>query len=293
MDKKPTQSTLKQILGMSKKWKILIGVIGTGIILYLIIFTVFPKANNTPPYKPPKTNTSIQNQSSSLPSKTIYKTPDDVFKEFQNILEKHQFYRLKDISTNEFASRDVFKEIVNSAYNGYDYLHAELIPENSSTNSYMRTGSDIPYYMYYISILNKDTLIHKKVIMIDKVGDSYAVVNIADLFDSKKSESPSQTISNPNETSQPKQNTSYLYNGTGNVAVALSEGAMDKAVDAAIKKDYQKFDSLILSGELLPVKDDTKIQILSAGMARTKIRIEDGAYSGQIGYVQTEFIKVK
>lgn len=85
---------------------------------------------------------------------------------------------------------------------------------------------------------------------------------------------------------------SYLYNGTGNVAVALSESAMDKAVDAAIKKDYQKFDSLVLSGELLPIKDGTKIQILSAGMARTKIRIEDGAYSGQIGYVQTEFVKV-
>lgn len=85
----------------------------------------------------------------------------------------------------------------------------------------------------------------------------------------------------------------YLYNGSGNVAVAISESAMDEALDAAISNNNQRFNELVLSGKLLPVKNGTKVDILNAGMTRTKVRISEGAFSGRTGYVQTEFVKVK
>lgn len=86
--------------------------------------------------------------------------------------------------------------------------------------------------------------------------------------------------------------TGYIvYSGTGTVLVALDEGTMDELVDAAVSHDYAHYDKV--ADQCLPVKDGTSIDIVGTGLARTKIRITEGSFSGHVGYIQTEFIKIR
>ena len=95
------------------------------------------------------------------------------------------------------------------------------------------------------------------------------------------------------KSDQTKINTTYLYNGTGSVAVAINENSMDEALDAAIAKDDQRFEMLFVAGRLMAVPDGTSVRIVHTGLARTQVQILEGKYSSQTGYVQTEFVKVK
>lgn len=220
---------------------------------------------------------------------------DEVFKKLQGVIVSRSPDKLKDISTPQFAKSKSFEDLAKEMTSDkYKRLNIDQIPEGSSGGVKTQDGLYGTNYLYYVTLNNGDTLVNKKVVVVEKTENgNYLIGNVSILYTSNSEQKTNNSTNITTAPSSSKPSGTYLYNGAGNVAVAISERYLDEALDAAIAKDYQYFDTLIYSGKLMPVKDGTRVTILDTGMARTKIRISEGAFSGQTGWVQTEFVKVQ
>lgn len=240
----------------------------------------------------------------SLSTQNSYRPEDQsaIFQKLKEAIETKNIEKFKDISSPMFIDTASYNGIINILkHPGYTNVAVVQIPEQDG--KYGIKEMDGLYgknYLYYISIKDGDREIERRVAVIEKYRDGhYAVSNMAEVVETNKATDTEQNTveavnAKPNTT--PSINNSgspYLYNGTGNVAIAISESIMDEAVDAAISKNYQRFDELVYAGKLLPVKDGTMVDILDTGMARIKIRVSEGTFSGQTGWVQTEFVRVQ
>ena len=65
------------------------------------------------------------------------------------------------------------------------------------------------------------------------------------------------------------------------VPVAVDQESHDKLIKAQTMKDQHGVAELIVSGKVLPVDDETKIQVIDSTLLMRQVRILEGAYTGR------------
>jgi hypothetical protein len=78
--------------------------------------------------------------------------------------------------------------------------------------------------------------------------------------------------------------------GSGEVAVAIDERALDAAISASNARDGVGFGSLVAQGRLFIVAPDTSVQVIGSGFGKLKIRVLEGSEAGKDGWVPIEWV---
>ena len=78
--------------------------------------------------------------------------------------------------------------------------------------------------------------------------------------------------------------------GSGEVAVAIDERALDAAISASNARDGVAFGSLVAQGRLFIVASDTSVQVIGSGFGKLKIRVLEGSEAGRGGWVPAEWV---
>lgn len=120
------------------------------------------------------------------------------------------------------------------------------------------------------------------------------VILVVMISSSGQSDQPSEP-SNPTPSADYVMNSGeqgYIRNGQDEVLVSKTQTALDTFTKAAIAKDNVGMTEVVTSGQAYFVKAGTKVLVIeriSGGV--TKVRIQEGEFSGDAGYVPMEFVK--
>lgn len=79
----------------------------------------------------------------------------------------------------------------------------------------------------------------------------------------------------------------------GSTAIAINREAFDRFVTLAVADDDMGIAAMRLAGQIWLVPSGTECKIIKTGFTACEVRLMDGTYAGQSGFVAREFIKRK
>lgn len=82
-------------------------------------------------------------------------------------------------------------------------------------------------------------------------------------------------------------------NGYGTVVIAVSKEAMDEYTRALVSKEQITLDSLVQAGQIAYETNGTRVNIIDAGLATTKVKLLEGLNEGATVYVISEQVEMK
>lgn len=82
----------------------------------------------------------------------------------------------------------------------------------------------------------------------------------------------------------------HLVSTADNVLVATTDAAWDAMYKAIAANDKEGLALLVLSGDVLLVPVNTKVRVIEGAFTSVKVRMLEGAYYGQAGWVATELV---
>lgn len=107
---------------------------------------------------------------------------------------------------------------------------------------------------------------------------------------SSSSSSSSASTSQPSDRVSQGQNGYVRISGSDSVAVLRTKELMDEYVKAAVNKDTYGMAQLLLGGGGFFVSNDTKVLVIDSSIGARQIRILEGKFVGQSGWVPMEFV---
>jgi len=116
---------------------------------------------------------------------------------------------------------------------------------------------------------------------------------------SSEGDKNSNSPNSPNPTTEDTQKTllsvgdeGRLYvEGLDLVGVATTKEALDELTKASVARDSIGYSNVYLEGRAFQVESNTKVLILDITFATRKIRILEGDYYGQSGWVPYEWVR--
>lgn len=97
-----------------------------------------------------------------------------------------------------------------------------------------------------------------------------------------------KSISNANENDP---DAISLYYGGSPILVGVTDKALSDAIKSIVNKDEYRFQELVSQGLLFEVPSGTKAKIIDRKLTMNKVRILEGVYKGQAGWVVVEATK--
>ena len=82
-----------------------------------------------------------------------------------------------------------------------------------------------------------------------------------------------------------------LFMDGGTIPVAVTKEAMDQMTRSFTVKDEIGFNNLFLSGQAFWAKSGTKVLVIDSTFTTSKVRILEGDYYGQSGWVPYEWVR--
>jgi hypothetical protein len=82
----------------------------------------------------------------------------------------------------------------------------------------------------------------------------------------------------------------YVKSPTGSTFVSSTKDVEDRVMQLSIAKDTDGLMQMVLTGDPLLVDDGTQVRVIGAGFTSIEVRITNGKYYGQSGWVLTEFV---
>ena len=105
---------------------------------------------------------------------------------------------------------------------------------------------------------------------------------------------PVTTASNQNKLPNIGSEGTVSVVGQNQVLLTRTQEAQEKFSKAALAKDTTGLTELVLDGEAFFVKSGTKVLVIDRGsLGVRKIRVLDGDFAGETGYLPMEYIKVQ
>ena len=83
----------------------------------------------------------------------------------------------------------------------------------------------------------------------------------------------------------------YLSIGSGQIAVAVTEGAFDELLKVVRARDMMGLAQLLSSGDAFAVPNNTRVLVIEQGLFKTRVRIVEGEAAGRSGWVPMEFVQ--
>jgi hypothetical protein len=107
---------------------------------------------------------------------------------------------------------------------------------------------------------------------------------------SSSTTTPSSVASN--DTSSPKiGDIGYVKSPNGSPSfVSSTKDVEDRVAQLSVAKDTQGLMQMVLSGDPLLVDDGTQVRIIGASFTLYEVRITNGKFSGQSGWIPSEFV---
>jgi RNA polymerase subunit RPABC4/transcription elongation factor Spt4 len=84
--------------------------------------------------------------------------------------------------------------------------------------------------------------------------------------------------------------TGVLKNGSDYVFVAASEESFDRLSKLLAANDKDGWAQMILAGDVMPVKAGTQCLVIDPGIFKDEVRILEGQFEHQSGFVPPEFV---
>lgn len=116
-----------------------------------------------------------------------------------------------------------------------------------------------------------------------------AIISTASGGSSSSSSAPS-AVSDSSDRVGRGENGYVRISSSDSVAVLRTKELMDEYVNAAINKDTYGMAQLLLGGGGFFVPNDTKVLVIDSSIGARQIRILEGKFVGQSGWVPMEFV---
>ncbi|HEY4498991.1 MAG TPA: zinc ribbon domain-containing protein [Candidatus Paceibacterota bacterium] len=105
---------------------------------------------------------------------------------------------------------------------------------------------------------------------------------------------PVTTTPTPNKLPNIGSEGTVSVEGQDQVLLTRTEEAQKTFAKAALAKDTAGLTELVLGGDAFFVKSETKVLVIDRGsLGVRKVRILDGDFAGETGYLPMEYIKVR
>lgn len=75
------------------------------------------------------------------------------------------------------------------------------------------------------------------------------------------------------------------------MVVASTKDGLDEFHKAVVAKDEYGINEMILGGSMLPVPSGTRVRVIDITMLTSQVRVLEGKYMGEAGWVDSSFVK--
>lgn len=170
-----------------------------------------------------------------------------------------------------------------AAWRGLDTLKQKAAPIKPLPETLPPAVSEKPK-----SVLSRETMGCSIALLIVLVVIIALALNV-DSLSRKSKVSATPTLS----PSIGKQGILHVEDGASSHWVAADEETTEKLLDAINAKDDYGLSELLLTEQVFSVKDGTKVLIIDEALFKIQIRILEGPYAGQSGWVPHKWVVVE